>query len=360
MTSVDDLLRTDHLLDALGQRRAEGCGSDPAARALLALAVDVDPGPAEGRAAAPTRGRTGADRRPAVPVAGPRRPTGRRRWLGGASLAAALIAGSSLAAAVTSVDRPGWGTADDTSAVNVRPPVATGPSTGALAPVTGRWSLLPPGAADADDAEASAADGADGSSQAGVALGRGDGVEKRSAPAVRPEEPVADAAPVSTPDEPARRTVPDHHGVLLAPPSDVPPAATVPALLLPASPPQEPGEPEDAAPADPGPSAATQVAPPVAPLRDSTAPAARHCRPCRRIRPTPGGPASRPSRRTRPSRPTRPCSPPSPCRRHPPAVTRHGTAGRQSRPPRGVPPCRTRRASEVGRNPRPPPAVPNR
>ena len=78
MTSVDDLLRTDHLLDALGDRRADdGCGSDPAARALLALAVDVDPGPAQGRAAAPTRGRTGADRRP---------PALRRSvWVGGSS-----------------------------------------------------------------------------------------------------------------------------------------------------------------------------------------------------------------------------------------------------------------------------------
>ena len=218
MTSMTELLRTDRLLDDLADRRAALSGSDPLARALLALAEDVDGPPEKSRATrAPQRT---AARRPAGPVAGSRRPRGRSRWLGGGALAAVLVAGSSFAAAVTEVDRPGWGAAETPGTRSV---AAHGQPSPAPLTTPGSWPLLPP----VPDAVAPppSSGSVDSPAELGLLLGLnerpGQPLDPSAAPARgTPERPVRNAlAPNAAGDGQAEPAV--RNG-----PADEPPGAT--------------------------------------------------------------------------------------------------------------------------------------
>ena len=218
MTSMTELLRTDRLLDDLADRRAALSGSDPLARALLALAEDVDGPPEKSRATrAPQRT---AARRPAVPGAGTRRPRGRSRWLGGGALAAVLVAGSSFAAAVTEVDRPGWGAAETPGTRSV---AAHGQPSPAPLTTPGSWPLLPP----VPDAVAPprSSGSVDSPAELGLLLGLnerpGQALDPSAAPARgTPERPVRNAlAPNAAGDGQAEPAV--RNG-----PADEPPGAT--------------------------------------------------------------------------------------------------------------------------------------
>ncbi|HSP60508.1 MAG TPA: hypothetical protein VLO09_05555, partial [Ornithinimicrobium sp.] len=144
MSGLTDLVRTDRVLDALGARRPGGLADDPLVRALLTFALEVDAGD---RGPVTTGHRPSVARtafvRPAGPHPGTRRPGGRRRWLGGGTLAAVLVAGSSIAAAFTGTEEPDRGATAVVSAPSDGSSALGRPLARTLAPLSAPWSFLP-------------------------------------------------------------------------------------------------------------------------------------------------------------------------------------------------------------------------